>query len=78
METILISYKKPTNDFFTGAGIEKKKVLISHSQRKNTSRKKTWVEDKKEQVFNLCTSFEKRDTRKQKRKERNLLKRQGL
>jgi hypothetical protein len=73
MKTTLITYRKPANDFFIGTGIKKSEVKISHKQKQSESNgsKRNRIEDKKTFEFALCTSFEKRDARKLKRKMKN-------
>ena len=73
MKTILITHREQKNNFFVGQGIEKKEVSISHKQRQSETNgnKRNRIEDKKTYEFNLCTSFEKRDARKLKRKLKN-------
>lgn len=73
MRTTLISYREQKNNFFVGQGIEKSEVTITHKQRQSETNgnKRNRIEDKKTHEFNLCTSFEKRDARKLKRKLRN-------
>jgi F0F1-type ATP synthase epsilon subunit len=73
MKTTLITHREQKNAFFVGQGIEKSEVTITHKQRKSETNgnKRNRIEDKKNHQFNLCTSFEKRDARKLKRKLRN-------
>ena len=73
MRTILITHREQKNSFFVGQGIEKKEVSITHKQRQSETNgnKRNRIEDKKTYEFNLCTSFEKRDARKLKRKLKN-------
>lgn len=73
MKTTLISYREQKNSFFVGQGIEKSEVTITHKQKRNETNgnKRNRIEDKKTYEFNLCTSFEKRDARKLKRKLKN-------
>ena len=73
METTLITYRKPINDFFIGTGIEKKQIKLSHKQKSSETNgsKRNRIEDKKTFEFAICTSFEKRDARKLNRKMRN-------
>ena len=73
MKTIIITHREQKNNFFVGQGIQKSEVTITHKQKRNETNgnRQNRIEDKKAHEFNLCTSFEKRDARKLKRKLRN-------
>lgn len=65
----LYSKQGEQTTFFIGSGITSTDAKIVHRQKSSTNgSKRTRIEDKKENVFNIAKRFESRDKRKQEKK----------
>ena len=57
-----------TSSFISGLGIQSSEAKIEHKQKQITNgSKRSRIEDKKDHVFNVATSFEKRNANKKAR-----------
>jgi hypothetical protein len=57
-----------TSSFISGLGIQSSEAKVTHKQKQVTNgNKRSRMEAKKEQVFNIATGFEKRDANKKAR-----------
>lgn len=60
-----------TSSFISGLGIQSSEAKVTHKQKQITNgSKRSRIEDKKNIVFNIATSFEKRDANKEARKKK--------
>lgn len=63
-----------THELISGIGIVSSEAKVTHKQKQVTNgNKRSRMESKKEQVFNIAASFEKRDARNLERKKRREL-----
>ena len=60
-----------SHELISGIGINSSEAKVNHKQKQITNgSKRTRIEAKKENVFNIATSFEKRDANKEARKKK--------
>ena len=60
-----------SHELISGIGINSSEAKVNHKQKQITNgSKRTRIEAKKENVFNIATGFEKRDANKEARKKK--------
>ena len=60
-----------TSSFISGLGIQSSEAKVTHKQKTITNgSKRSRIEDKKDHVFNVATSFEKREANQKARQKK--------
>jgi hypothetical protein len=60
-----------TSSFISGLGIQSSEAKVTHKQKQITNgSKRSRIEDKKDHVFNIATSFEKREANQKARQKK--------